>query len=435
LAANSFWGSDEARRIYGLDPDSGGFAADEVMSCVVERDRVEQAMKDLVERGKPYDIVFDIIAKGSKERKTINSVAELIRDAEGRPVKVAGVLQEITRQRRLETALSQRQTLLGQAEKLGRIGAWVLNVDTRKQDWSEETFRVLDLDPADGEPALEDILNYFQPAYRAAALSALEAVEQRGESMNGEWEIITNTGKKRWIHMVASPYREGGRISHILGSLRDITADKLAELQIKSLLADKELILKEVHHRVKNNMYTIGSLLSLQAAAIAEPAAIAALQDARGRVQSMMVLYDKLYQAQDYGELTLEAYLSPLVDEIAGNFSRGDSIQLVKRFDATALDLKRLQSIGIIVNELITNAMKYAFKGREGGTIWVSAYSAGDSIELRVADDGVGIPEGVSLEGSGGFGLMLIDTLTKQLDGSIRIERGKGSKVVLTIRR
>jgi two-component sensor histidine kinase len=182
-------------------------------------------------------------------------------------------------------------------------------------------------------------------------------------------------------------------------------------------------------------MYSIGSLLSLQAAAIAEPAAIAALQDARGRVQSMMVLYDKLYQAQDYGELTLEAYLSPLVDEIAGNFSRGDSIQLVKRFDATALDLKRLQSIGIIVNELITNAMKYAFKGREGGTIWVSAYSAGDSIELRVADDGVGIPEGVSLEGSGGFGLMLIDTLTKQLDGSIRIERGKGSKVVLTIRR
>jgi two-component sensor histidine kinase len=79
--------------------------------------------------------------------------------------------------------------------------------------------------------------------------------------------------------------------------------------------------------------------------------------------------------------------------------------------------------------------MKYAFKGREGGTIWVSAHSAGDSIELRVADDGVGIPEGVSLEGSSGFGLMLIDTLTKQLDGSIRIERGKGSKVVLTIRR
>jgi PAS domain S-box-containing protein len=433
IASNTFWGSDEAKRIYGLGTDSGGFAADEVMACVIERDRVEQAMKDLIERGKPYDIVFDIVARGSTERKTINSVAELIRDAEGKPVKVTGVLQEITRLRRLERALSQRKTLLGQAEKLGRIGAWVLNVDTRKQDWSEETFRVLDLDPAAGDHALEDLFNFIQPAYRAALASALEAVELRGESMNGEWEIITPTGKKRWIHMVASPHREGGRISHILGSLRDITADKLAELQIKSLLADKELILKEVHHRIKNNMYTIGSLLSLQAATIAEPAAIAALEDARGRVQSMMVLYEKLYQAQDYGELTLERYLSPLVDEIVGNFSRGGTIRVEKQFDATALDMKRLQAIGIIVNELITNVMKYAFVGGRAGRISVNAGRVADHIELSVGDDGVGIPEGVNFEDSGGFGLMLINTLTKQLNGTIRIERGAGTRVVLSI--
>ncbi|HAE22280.1 MAG TPA: hypothetical protein DCG47_08160 [Spirochaetaceae bacterium] len=434
LTANAFWGSDEAKRIYGLDPDSETFDAKEVMGCVVERDMVDQAMKDLLERGKPYDIIFDIIARGSGERKTISSAAELVKDADGKPSRVVGVLQEITRLRRLETALSQRQTLLGQAEKLGRIGAWVLHVDSRKQDWSEETFRIMDMEPAKGEPSIEDMISFFQPEYRDAAKGALEAAELRGESINGVWELATHKGNKRWVQLVASPYREGDRVSHILGSLRDITEDKLAELRIKSLLADKELILKEVHHRIKNNMETVGSLLTLQASTITEPAAVAALQDARSRVQSMMVLYDKLYQAQDYGELTMEQYLSPLVDEIVENFSRGGAIRLVKRLEPIALDLKRLQVIGIIVNELITNVMKYAFKGRPGGTICVTSARVGDEVELSVSDDGVGIPEGVNFVDSGGFGLLLIKTLTKQLDGSIRIERGTGTRVALTIK-
>jgi PAS domain S-box-containing protein len=200
---------------------------------------------------------------------------------------------------------------------------------------------------------------------------------------------------------------------------------------IKNILADKELILKEVHHRIKNNMNTISSLLSLQASSISEPTAVKALQDAGNRVQSMSVLYDQLYRSADFTELSVKQYLSALVDDVLQNFPNSGMVRVEKDLQDFNLEAKRLQPLGIIINELLTNIMKYAFKGRDSGLIVVSATNSNGHVTISVQDDGLGMPETVAFDNSTGFGLQLVEALTQQLNGTIRIERTNGTKVVL----
>jgi len=201
--------------------------------------------------------------------------------------------------------------------------------------------------------------------------------------------------------------------------------------KIANLLSDKERILQEVHHRIKNNMSTIYGLLLLQVGTLKEPKAITALEDSANRVKCMMMLYDKLYKSADFIVISVYSYLPPLIDEICANFPGADTVVIHKDIADFSLNVKKLQPLGIILNELLTNVMKYAFIGRPGGEIAVSASLKDDLVTVIVADDGNGMPESIDFDNSTGFGLVLVRGLTQQLGGSIRIERGKGTRIVL----
>jgi PAS domain S-box-containing protein len=214
-------------------------------------------------------------------------------------------------------------------------------------------------------------------------------------------------------------------------NVMDITDRKLAEETVYNLLNEKELILKEVHHRVKNNMYNIGALLNMQANARTDEAAKNVLFDAAGRVQSMSVLYDKLYRSEFTAAVSLKEYFPDLIYEIAGIFPQKKFVKIKTDIEDIVLDAKILSILGILVNEIITNSMKYAFTGRNNGVINVTASKTGDKIIITIADDGEGIPESITFENSTGFGMQLVGMLTEQLEGSIKIERGEGTRFVL----
>ena len=217
-----------------------------------------------------------------------------------------------------------------------------------------------------------------------------------------------------------------------LGLVKDITERKEAEENVHKLLAEKEIILKEIHHRIKNNMYSVYGLLQLQSNTLKEDnAAACVLEDAAIRIQSMMLLYDKLYQSERFTDLLIEEYISPLVDEVIQNFPNNVPIQVIKEIGDIVLDAKRLSSIGIILNELLTNIMKYAFKGKSEGLIRVSAQMEDDKVIILVQDNGIGIPAGIDFVNSSGFGLKLIAMLTKQIEGKAKIERKNGTLVYL----
>jgi PAS domain S-box-containing protein len=218
-----------------------------------------------------------------------------------------------------------------------------------------------------------------------------------------------------------------GRIYHF----HDVTGFRRAEEKIRGLLSEKETLLREVHHRIKNYMNTLAALLTLQASTVSEPAAVRALQDAQIRVHGMMRLYDKLYASNSAASNSLAAYLPPLVDEIIANFPAATAVAVEKDIDDFLLDAKSLRTIGIVVNELLTNIMKYAFAGRAEGVVKVAVKKAGRRASLTVSDNGVGMPAAVDIGKGSGFGLMLVEILAAEMGGSIRVERRNGTAVVL----
>ncbi len=204
-----------------------------------------------------------------------------------------------------------------------------------------------------------------------------------------------------------------------------------SELKIRGMLTEKELLLKEVHHRIKNNMNTIKGLLYLQANSLDDPKSADVLLDAQSRVESMMILYDKLYQSPVFNELSINEYLPSLINQIVENFSNKSVVKVETELDDTVLNIKILQPLGIIINELLTNTMKYAFAGRDDGVIKVSAKLKGNTLNVIIADNGIGIPEAISIKNSTGFGMKLVGMLTEQIGGSIKIERGDGTRFVI----
>lgn len=211
----------------------------------------------------------------------------------------------------------------------------------------------------------------------------------------------------------------------------EITERKFAEEKIKKLFDEKELILREVNHRIKNNMNTIYGLLILKANTIENSDTKEILEDAASRVQSMMVLYDKLYKSPDVQKISIKNYLPALVDEIIMNFPNSKLVKVEKNIDDIVLHAKKMQPLGMIINELLTNIMKYAFTDRKNGIITVSASMKENIVYIMIQDNGNGIPESVDFKNSTGFGLQLVSMLTKDLKGTIRIERGNGTKIIL----
>ncbi len=225
---------------------------------------------------------------------------------------------------------------------------------------------------------------------------------------------------------------ESGNYSGILSIGNDITERRLAELEVKKLLKEKEILLHEVHHRIKNNMNMIAGLLFLQSESIDNYAAVSALKDAQSRVISMMLIYDKLFRSDDFDNVSSGSYLPDLITGIISSFPDVGHIRVETRIDDYMLDSNVIIPVGIIINELLTNSYKYAFPGRKEGLIEVQFLNVGNgSFEIRVKDNGAGMPDSVLAGESRGFGVNLVYMLTEQMHGTVDVFRSGGTTFVI----
>ena len=207
----------------------------------------------------------------------------------------------------------------------------------------------------------------------------------------------------------------------------DISERKQAAKEIRLQLEEKEILLKEVHHRIKNNIASIGGLISLRMQSVTSPEAIAVLQDATSRVNSMRVLYEKLLLNEDYIDISVKNYLEDLTDTIVALFPDRAKIKLERQIADFHLDAKRLFPLGSIVNEVLTNIMKYAFVDRKTGLIKIGLTNVGKHVTLTIQDNGRGLPADSDINESKGFGLMLVKMLSQQLGGSFSMESKAGT--------
>lgn len=269
-----------------------------------------------------------------------------------------------------------------------------------------------------------------------ARLEATRLLERRrqGISERHEFRFRKKDGTPLWAEVATNAMVDDrGAFLGALGMIVDRTERRRSEEAIRGLLREKELLLAEVHHRVKNNLLAIASLLSLQERRVASDEAGAALRGARSRVQSMMVLYDRIYHTGGYETMALDGYLAPLAREIVALFPCGGRVRVRMDLEPVPLPVRTILPLGIAVNELLTNAMKHAFVGRPGGTVCLAGFPRGDRVVVVVRDDGPGLPEDVVPETSPGFGLQVVSLLVRQIGGRMTVRRAGGTCWTLEI--
>ncbi len=212
------------------------------------------------------------------------------------------------------------------------------------------------------------------------------------------------------------------------------TKQRQAELQVENLLSEKELLLREVHHRIKNNMTIVFSLLRLQSSKQHNEDARSAINDAANRIQSMMVLYEKLYRSESLNCLSLKLYLETLINEIGASYIKSSNIEINSTIEDVSLSASELSHIGIVLNELFTNSIKHAFSGREKGTISILARKEDHTLFLEYRDDGIGMKPTPDAEAdSDGMGMQLIKILAAQMKAGLTIAAENGFKASLSM--
>lgn len=197
--------------------------------------------------------------------------------------------------------------------------------------------------------------------------------------------------------------------------------------EVEALLEEKELILREVHHRIKNNLNAVAGLLSMKEAGSGSPEAAAALREAISQVEAMGLLYDKLYRTDPTGELDAGEYLPRLAREALALFPRKKELGLETSIPGLRLDAKRLANLGIILTELLTNSLKYAVPATEAPRIYFSLAEEEGRLRFRYEDNGPGL-SGDGAPETEGFGLRLVEGLARQLGGRMEIEGGGGAR-------
>lgn len=219
----------------------------------------------------------------------------------------------------------------------------------------------------------------------------------------------------------------------VLSAIVDISDRKQKELHIRAALQEKELLLGEIHHRVKNNLQVIDSLLDMQASRIDDPRVQDILRDSQNRVRSMALIHQTLYQSHDFARVDFGGIVDSLVPALVGSYSvNAKGVHLNISSDEVSLPINLAIPCGLVVNELVTNALKHAFPDGREGSIAITLRSLPESrVELVVADDGTGIPENVDLDQSDTLGLQLVQLLSSQLNGELVIQR-QPAKFTLT---
>ncbi|HYX16920.1 MAG TPA: PAS domain S-box protein [Nostoc sp.] len=259
------------------------------------------------------------------------------------------------------------------------------------------------------------------------------AVLQHGEA-NYEVYNVKKDGTPFWCRANTSIFEHPEYGSVLVAVQQDITEHKQAEEKIKASLKEKEVLLKEIHHRVKNNLGIVSSLLQMQCRRTQDPLVTAILRDSQNRIASIALVHEKLYRSEDLADIDFAQYIPDLTTHLFDSYNVSSSqIQLKIQVDNASLDIETAIPCGLIINEVVSNALKYAFVGNRRGEIEVKFYQESESnLTLIVRDNGVGLPKNFDSKKAKTLGITLIQGLVKQLRGKLEIGSHQGTQFKIT---
>ncbi|TVR51036.1 MAG: PAS domain S-box protein [Spirochaetaceae bacterium] len=432
--------SDQAREIYGVGDGELTIACVQSLPLPEYRSMLDEALAALVENGTPYDVEFRVRRQSDGAVRFIHSVAEY--DAEHE--RVVGMIQDITNLKDSEQATRREHERFAMIADTSPVGITTVDekgnityansaaelilglerdkITTRTYD--ESAWKITDMN---GEPLPDERLPF-------------NLVKSTGRSVyDVQHSIVRSDYTRVDLSINGSPiFDDSSRFRGMVASIEDITARRRDEKRIEALVEEKDRALRESHHRVTNNMSIVHSLLSLHADTLRDDSARQALSGAASRVRSMIALYNRLYRRESHAPMSIRDFLPPLVDDIIRVVRLRVPLSADVAADDTVLPAQTLRTIGIVVNELVTNSVKHAFSEIEEPRITIKASRNGAGLTIVYQDNGPGSPNAATSDSSGvrdsaRFGMQLVHAMVRQAGGTIAVETNGQMRVTIVL--
>ena len=344
-------------------------------------------------------------------------------------------VKEHSKRKNEEEALRSSHRQLMEAQKIGHVGSWEWDLETLEMNCSDEFYNMMSIDPTRFGNNYQSMMDIIHPNDRQTVQDSINAALNHHMPFTNDYRIVRPDGTVRILsskgEVITDP---NGKPLRIVATEQDITEQKLADEKIKSSLKEKEMLLQEIHHRVKNNLQVISSLLRLQSRYINDQKSIDIFKETQNRVRSIAILHEKLYQSEDLAKIRFDEYVKILAEDLLYFYELDKSnINMKIDMEEISLNIETAIPCGLIIDEMVANSLKYAFPDGRNGEIKIELHSDDkNKYFMCVSDNGIGISTDIDPEKTDTFGMQLIKYLTKQLKASIELDKSNGTAYNLT---
>jgi two-component sensor histidine kinase len=320
------------------------------------------------------------------------------------------------------------------AEKMADFGLWEHDFVEDTITWSDETYRLWGYEPEAITPSVERFIERVHPEDQDQVMEAYTGSQQKQNEFHITYRLKLPDETVKFVESHGMHfYDEDGTLLFTLGTNQNVTNREREKRQMISSLQENETILDEIHHRVKNNLAVVAGMLQLQWLQEEDPEFADKLQDSANRIKTVAGIHEQLYESNNFANISLGKNIENLARNLIESMETDTEIELNTDCDEVHLDFRQTLPCSLIANEVITNAIKYAFKGRDEGIITIQLQTDGDNLELSITDNGVGLPDDFQ-EKEGSLGMNLIETLSAQLDAEYHFDTSPDSGTAFGLR-
>jgi PAS domain S-box-containing protein len=362
--------------------------------------------------------------------------ASLIKNEQGRVIGSMGVSRDITEFRANERrAMEQRAKLESIFNSTENMMMWTMNRDHRVTTMNHNLVSWLSSTLHEKIETGRDILtilrqhldeNFYQ--------GQLTSFDQAFSGKPQQFEVPLRDAESNiiWLQVFLNPVYLDDKLEEVSCLVYDNTERREIDRKIRDSLKEKEVLLQEVHHRVKNNLQVISSILNLQSSYVTDEGTLEILQESQNRIKSMSFIHETLYRTTDFSSINFSEYIKSLSYNLIQSYRMQNcDVNFIPNIDVVEMSIDQAIPCGLIVNELVSNALKYAYKDKTEGSLWIDLNEKDGMVTLRIKDDGVGLPENFKFEKTDSLGVQLVYSLTEQLDGTIQVISDGGTTFLI----
>ncbi|MDZ7719070.1 MAG: PAS domain S-box protein [Balneolaceae bacterium] len=391
-------------------------------------EKVERALASVLKKGTERFQMEYRFKTADDTYKYILDRAFALKDEEGKPVRIIGAMQDITRQREEEERLKLYESVVTNTQEAVVImEAEPSELPGRKILYVNEAFT--EMTGYEKEEVLGKTPSFLNgPKTDQSLREKLRHSMNKYETVEVEFINYKKSGEEFWINISMVPVTNNkGNYTHWVSIGRDVTARRNYEEEIQTSLAEKEMLLSEIHHRVKNNLAVISGMMQLQAFESTNPELQEKLFDSVFRIKTMATVHELLYQTNSFSNIDFTKALTSLAKNVSDTLESDSNVEMKINSMPIRLNINQAIPVSLIVNEVITNAYKHAFDKQKTGLIEIDLQEKDDQVELHISDNGVGLPEHFDKNDLSSMGLKLINVLSEQVGASFDyngLERG-----------